>query len=895
MRQALHVIIPITVLGILLGLRIADPGIMQQLRWLTFDTYQRLAPRAYDPDLPVKIIDIDDESLERLGQWPWPRILLARLIEKLASAGAAAIAFDMVFAEPDRSSPEQTLNLWPPTDEVLALRSNLASLPSHDELFTTSVSAIPVVAGFVLTQTPTERTPAKKGTFAIAGDDPRPFVLGYRGAVTNLQKIENAATGNGAFNSTPEADLVIRRVPLVLKLNEELYPSLAAEALRVAQGAKTYIIKSSGASATTAFGEHTGIDSIKIGQFEVRTDGSGRLFLHYTPSLADRYIPAWKVFEEKINPTQIAGKILFVGTSAAGLHDLRATSLQRAVPGVEVHAQLLEQMLTGEFLERPSFATGAEIIYMLVLGIILIVILKLFGAILSLIAGCMATAVVLYGSWYLFNSHGWLVDPVTPSLMIFVVFLTTTVISYLISESQRRFVRDAFSRYLSPVVVEQVAKDPDKLQLGGEQKIMTVLFSDIRGFTTISEHFKDDPQGLTSLINRFLTPMTDVVLAQNGTIDKYMGDALMAFWNAPLDDDKHAEHACRAALAMGGALERLNDELRNEKVLETTQTQAKTGPNLSDSMTQSTQNHGNEEELPNVDKESSGASSELMQKAQSGIPAAQYRLGKAYRDGGVVEQNLEKAAQWFKAAAEQGYAKAQRHLGTCYATGRGVAKDRVRAIMWLTLAAREGLVTAEMSLLDVLRSATPEERNEAEQKARAWVPLRPVDQKFELRIGIGISTGHCVVGNVGSMRRFDYSALGDTVNLASRLEGQTKTYGVGIIISEATRALVPDFACLELDLIAVKGKEEAVRIFGLFGLPEVSQNNAFKALEQTHNQMLALYRNQNWKQARILMEECAEIDPTLNPLYDVYRDRIGHYEHHPPGRNWDGVFTALTK
>jgi adenylate cyclase len=896
MRGKLQIIFPLAILAFMLGLRIADPGILQQIRWLTFDTYQRLEPRTYDPETPTKIIDIDDASLERLGQWPWPRTLLAQLIVKLAEAGAAAIAFDIVFAEPDRSSPNEILEQLQLPPEVQPLSDAIAAMPSHDDVFAQTVAGLPIVTGFVLTDSATYRKPAQKSTFAIAGDDPKPFVVDFEGAVVNLHQIEIAATGNGAFNSTPEGDNVIRRVPLLFQSQGELYPSLAAEALRIVQGRKTYLIKSSGASATTAFGAQTGIDTIAIGQFLAQTDDRGRMFLRFTPKVPDRYIPAWRILEGEFEPDDVAGKIVFVGTSAAGLGDLRATPLQRAVPGVEIHAQVIEQIINEEFLERPSFVIGAELIYLAVLGLLMIFLLRTVGAILSLVAGAAATTIVIGGSYYAYLAEGFLIDPIIPSMMVFVMFLTSTIISYLSSEAQRRFVRDAFGRYLSPVVVQELAKHPDQLQLGGEQRTMTILFTDVRGFTSISERFKHNPQGLTQLINRFLTPMTEVVLEHGGTIDKYMGDALMAFWNAPLEDEQHASHACQAALEIYDALDRLNAEFLEDNPIDFRPPDGKPDQEKHDPDQDTTSTNASESsEIRLSTKMPLFEFTDLLEKAESGTASAQYRLGKAYRDGAGGEQDVAAAAIWFRAAAEQGYAKAQRHLGTCYATGRGIEQDQTAALMWMALAAQQGLATAEMRLDELQRGATPEQRNEAARLVRVWQPKESEQARIQIRIGIGISTGECVVGNVGSTHRFDYSVLGDTVNLAARLEGQTKDYGVGVIVSETTRALAPDFAYLELDLIAVKGKQEAVTIYGLLGPSEMANDDSFLALQETHDRMLAAYRRQNWREARELADTCSQLDESLTALYDLYRDRIGRYELEPPGENWDGVFTALTK
>jgi adenylate cyclase len=805
MRRLLIGALPFLVLAAMLALRAWDPVLLQQLRWLAFDTYQRFQPRIYDPAMPVRIVDIDDESLARIGQWPWPRPYVADLLERLAGAGAAAIAFDMVFAEPDRSSPEQAFKLWPATLEVLALRNSVAVLPPHDGILAEAIEQAPVVTGFVLTNTkrksasPTEhafsvakplperlvapvladapagdelndppvpRAPAPKATFATAGDDPTLFVRTFTSAVANLLELETVALGNGALNSTPEVDQVIRRVPLVLALQGQLYPSLVAEALRVAQGARTNVVKSSGASGIWSFGERTGVSAMRIGQVEVPTDPEGRLWVRFTRHEAARYVPAWTVLEDDFDPDTVAGQIVLVGTSAAGLHDIRATPLDAAIPGVEVHAQAIEQILAGDFLNRPDFADGMELAYMLALGLIVIVMLRTMGAVVSFAVGGLATLLVFAGSWLSFESYGWLFDPVQPSLMVLLVFATAEGVSYIQSEAERRQIRGAFKQYLAPELVDELARHPERLRLGGEQRTMTIMFCDVRGFTSISEQYKADPQGLTALVNRLLTPMTDVVLGCKGTIDKYIGDCIMAFWNAPLDDPGHAAHACRAALGMHAAIRRLNVALAEENA----------------------------------------------------------------------------AAAPFELAGPE---------------------------------------------------AVGAEREDAADGAQSH-DLTP-RKTLEVAIGIGINTGQCVVGNMGSEQRFDYSVLGDSVNLASRLEGQSKAYAVPIIISQETQRLAPEFATLELDLIAVKGKKEAVRIFALLGEPEVAASAPFGQLRAGHRAMLEVYRQQRWDDARMLIAECRTLDHGLDDLYDVYEARIHAMQHNPPGADWDGVFVATSK
>jgi adenylate cyclase len=923
MRRLLIGAIPFLVLAAMLALRAWDPVLLQQLRWLAFDTYQRFEPRIYDPGVPVKIVEIDDESLARIGQWPWPRTYLANLLERLTEAGAAAIVFDMVFAEPDRSSPEQALKLWPATLDVLALRDSVAVLPTHDSILANAIEQSPVVTGFVLTQTgpgagvvdgsplpsaanslrdpllapvladapvdgqltgqPIARAPARKATFATAGDDPALFVRKFTSAVANLAELETIALGNGALNSTPDRDQVIRRVPLVLALHDELYPSLAAEALRVAQGAKTNVIKSSGASGIWSFGERTGVSMVRIGQFEIPTDAEGRLGLHFSKHDRARYIPAWTVLEDDFDQDTVAGQIVLVGTSALGLHDSRSTPLDPVIPGVEIHAQAIEQILAGDFLQRPDFADGLELAYMLVLGLIVIVMLRTMGAIVSFAVGGLATLLVFAGSWLSFQSYGWLFDPVQPSLMVLLVFATAEGVSYVQSEAERRQVRGAFKQYLAPELVDELARHPERLRLGGEQRTMTIMFCDIRGFTTISEQYKTDPQGLTALVNRLLTPMTDVVLGCKGTIDKYIGDCIMAFWNAPLDDPEHAAHACRAALGMHAAIRRLNVALAEESAA------AASPPERA----------GQEPAGARGEGPAGGAGSqdlaELARAANLGFAKEQYMLGKAYRDGLGATPDPAAAAHWFERSAEQGYAPAQRNIGLHYAIGEGVARDVVRAAVWLTLAEQQGTTGGEAALRELRAGLDPDQAHEVDERVRVWQPRAATGRTIKVDIGIGINTGQCVVGNMGSEQRFDYSVLGDSVNLASRLEGQSKTYAVPIIISEETQRLAPDFASLELDLIAVKGKKDAVRIFALLGEPEVAASAAFGRLRARHLAMLEAYRQQRWDEANMLMADCRALDHRLDDLYDVYATRILAMQHNPPGPGWDGVFVATSK
>jgi adenylate cyclase len=331
-------------------LRYADPFFVRALRLIAFDNFQRLDPEPYDPNLPVRIVDIDEKSLSLIGQWPWPRTTVRDLLMELTSKGAAAVAFDVLFAEPDRTSLEVVVKQLP-ASEAAAITSAMAGRPSNDDLFAAALKDTPSVLSVVLGDSGDTTVQSKAG-FAVAGDDPRPFLLGFKGVSRNLEKFDDAARGIGAFNWVADRDQIVRRVTLMFRLYETLVPSLAAEALRIAQGASTYVLKASNASGETAFGQSTGLNHIRIGDVEVPTDAGGGVYLKFRHFNKAAYIPAWKVLAGDVSREDIEGRIILVGTSAPGLLDLRATPVDAAVPGIDIHVQLLEHLLTGKFLQR---------------------------------------------------------------------------------------------------------------------------------------------------------------------------------------------------------------------------------------------------------------------------------------------------------------------------------------------------------------------------------------------------------------------------------------------------------------------------------------------------------------------------------------------------------------
>jgi len=719
-----------------IALKIGEPKVLQDLRLDIFDLYQRLHPRPFE-EVGVRIVDIDDESLRRLGQWPWSRARVAEMVDRLAQLRVAAIGFDMVFAEPDRLSPEQIVHdlegLVPEQD----LQNALAVLPDSDKRLADAISRAPVVTGFVLVSQQTPDEPAQKWGIGFAGDNPLLFLRPFLGAITNLQMLQQAAPGNGSFNAVPDRDGTIRRVFLLFRKGDQILPALSSELLRVAQGASTYLIKSSGASAQESFGAQSGIVSVKIGALEVPTDWEGALWLHFTGPRPERFVPAWQVLDGSVDPNLLAGHIVLIGTSAAGLKDLRASPLDPSGPGVEIHAQALEQMILGVRLVRPDWAGGAELAFIGLLGLFLVWFLPRLSPGICIGVGVVALLVAVGASWGAFIGEGLLIDPVMPAISVLLIFLAGSFSGYLRTERERARVRNAFSLYLAPEMVSELARSSNKLTLGGEQRMLSVMFTDIRSFSKHSEELS--PTELTSRLNRFFTPMTDQIQSHRGTIDKYIGDCIMAFWNAPLTDAEHGRHACQAALDMRRAVVAFNKEL------------------------------------------------------------------------------------------------------------------------------------------------------EAETKA-AGTHFRA------FQIGIGLSCGECLVGNMGSNRRFSYSALGEAVNQASRIEGQCKSYSVDIIVSGQLRARAPELAYIFLDRVRLVGASEPTELYFLVGDAGLAQSPGFVAWREAQEAMLAAMLARDWETAeRQLMAAHDAGGPNYDKLYAMYRERLNEFRAEPPEQSWDGIVVATEK
>jgi adenylate cyclase len=719
--------------GLLIGfaaLRVADPAPIEEFRVRTFDTFQVIAPRVKTAK-PVRIVNIDERSLAKFGQWPWPRTRVADLVTNLTRLGAVAIGFDIMFAEPDRLNPAAAADSIRNLDEET--RSKLRALPSNDDVLADAMRHSRVVLGetglpYVVAELDKELPVTG---LAMLGEDPQRFMLRFPGLLRSTPVLEAAAAGRGLLTVWTERDGIVRRVPVIMQAQGVTMPSLGFEMLRVATGSDTILIKSSEA----------GIVSVAVKGLAVPTDRNGQIwvhFAHYDPSI---YVSAADVLEGNVDPDIIAGRLVLIGTSAAGLLDIKTTPVSPVMPGVEIHAQVLEAALTGQLLSQPPWGPLAEFLAAMILGIAIIWVAPTFGPKSLIAVGAFFATLLLGTSWYYYSQQRLLIDATYPLLSTTSIYLTLIFFSFAREQTQRRQIRSAFGQYLSPALVEQLAQAPERLVLGGEEREMTIMFSDMRGFTSISETYKQDPQGLTELMNRFLTPLTNAILDRKGTIDKYMGDAIMAFWNAPLDDKEHQINACEAALDM----------------------------------------------LEQVD---------LLNK---------------------------------------------------------------------------------------------EREEEAQEGGHTYIPLN---------VGVGLNTGTCVVGNMGSDLRFDYSVFGDSVNLASRLEGQSKEYGFPIIVGSATALAARDrFAILELDFIMVKGKTEPEVIYAIAGREDTARSDRFQRLRNLTIEMLACYRSRDWDGALAAIGRGRRTDDahSLELLYSLYETRIRGFQNNPPPEDWNGAYALLTK
>ena len=700
------------------ALRLADPPQVKLARELLFDQYQKFSPRPYR-DLPVRIVDIDEASLSAIGQWPWPRNDLARLVDRLSALGAAAVAFDFVFPETDRMSPAA---LGRRADVASSLGSELAQtivsrLPDNDALLAKSMVDRNVVLGFGIVPGANEKRPPMKSGLAYTGENPAESLASFRGTTVNIPVLDEAAAGIGAISVSPQDDQgIVRQVPLLWSDGKKIYAGLALEALRAAQQAQTLLVRSTPQAPAA-------IVSVRVGDVEVPTTRGGELRIRFSHDVPERYVPALRFMgdtpDEALRPL-IENHIVLIGTSAVGLLDVRVTALGESVPGVSVHAQAIEQMILGEHLQRPDWVDPLELLWTAVFGLLIAGLGLFAGPAVALSAGLLLVVATVGGSWLAFERYGILLDPLYPAAVGLALHFALTSFRFLVTDRDKRFVRRAFGRYVSPAVLAQLEKNPQALRLGGEERELTILFLDVRSFTSLSETMT--PTALVEFVNSLLSHLSDEIVAEAGTIDKYIGDSIMAFWNAPLAVPDHVVMACRACLRMRERMQELN----------------------------------------------------------------------------------ERDAFGFRARG---------HAGAV------------------------------------------------------------------VRIGIGLNTGMACVGNVGSQTRFNYSVLGDAVNIASRVEGLCKDVGADILVTETVVAAAPHFAWIEAGSVMLRGRAAGTGIYCLVGDEAVARSERFGALKAAHADLLAAWQTDDrdsWARCRDRCVAIAESDfPMLMGIYKSPEPKLG--------------------
>ena len=664
-------------------LRIFDPFFIETARLKGIDYYQNKQEKVISEN--IAIVEIDESSLDEYGQWPWNRSLIAGGIAKAFESGAQLVVVPILFAEKDRlGGDEDLVNL---------------------------LSEAPVIIG-QSASTKGKGEPVPRG-LATIGEPLGDWLYDYPEAIGPVKELGEVAAGVGMILTAPELDGVVRRMPLVIQIKGEAYPTIPLEVIRLFSGEQSY-------QAKVGLG---GVEAIRVPGFDpIATDENSRVWLNFKYNFD-------KVSFNEADWSVVKDKIAVIGLTGEGLANTVATPTGISY-GHEITSQALQMLIDESRLQRPTESTILEVIITASFCSLLIIGALWLSYKFSLILILASLAAGPFFGNILYEKNGWLIDYTWPFACIFVTWACATFIRFINESKSKQQIKKQFEHYLAPPIVKLLQKDPSLLKLGGDTRELSILFSDLRGFTSISEHFKTNPQGLTELINRYLTPMTGCVIDYDGTVDKFIGDALMAFWNAPLDVKDHREKAIHCGKKMFNLLDKLNKEVMNEG-------------------------------------------------------------------------------------------------------------------------------------LD------------------------------ELKIGVGINTGDVVVGNMGSEQRFDYTCLGDAVNLSSRLEGQTKEYRVGIIVGEETTKGIEDrFNFVELDKIAVKGKKEGVKIFTV--LDDVSRcSNGGDA--KHHETFLSFYRKQHWNRALKMIDLNQITYPELKGYYEMMRERIETLKVNKPGKGWDTIYRATSK
>ena len=614
------------------GLRVYDVEPLKILRLKTFDYYQKIQPRTVTSNHFV-IVEITEQDLKQYGQWPWNRNFIADIHQRIINQKANTVQYNILFSEADRLNASSFVETQKLPKE---LREKLLLIPDNDQMLAQFFNISDAVLMYSVKNSATDGK-IKKPNILYKGADPTAWLYNFLGVVSNLPMLLDSAKGVGVNIMIPSIDGTVRSQPLLINTDQGIVPAQILETLRVVMNGRAYKV-------VTA---QDGVKEIYLNkQFVIRPDSNAMVNINFAQPDT---IPTISVGDLMTKDIDLTNKIVIVGLNAAGLSNLKDTPLG-LMTDMQISVQAMDTIATKTALDRDNQISLLEIIATTVLLIVFLILVPRLKVVYTALLLLITLSGTAYGSWYAYNSMNMLVDVSWPFLVLLITWSHLTFNNFAVQSRLRQQIKKQFEHYLAPDMVAKLQKDPGLLKLGGETRTMTFMFSDIRGFTPISEKYKGNPAGLTKLINRFLTRMTDIIIQNGGTIDKFMGDCIMAFWNAPLDMKDHANRAVKSAVEMQKELKKLNKELKKEK-----------------------------------------------------LPA--------------------------------------------------------------------------------------------------------------INIGIGINTGEALVGNMGSEQRFDYSVIGDDVNLASRLESSSKELGSTLVIGEKTKNQTNGFKFNSLGTIKVKGKTEKIKVF----------------------------------------------------------------------------------
>jgi len=678
-------LIAFVLLGLFVFLKVMDYSPVEILRLKSFD-YLLTSKKEVQSD-NVVIVTIDEKSIKQKGQWPWARKDIADALDKAFKKGAGIVVFPVLLSEKDRMG----------TDTVLA-------------------DFLKKQKGIVISQTPTTQKGngygIGRGHSAIGGD-PLPFIPRWNNIIGPLPIFGSNVSGVGMAATTPEIDGVVRRIPMLVGINDSIFPSITLETIRVAVGSPSYQIKSTEA----------GVEAVRVRGFKpMTTDSNGRIWLNWNYKFK-------KISYTDLDKVNLKGKIVVFGLEVEGVGGIIATPLGPKWSH-ELQAMGIESAIQGKTPVRFAFANLIEAISILLIGVFMILLIPVFGPVITYVFYPIFVGASVYGSYFTFSKYGQLWDVSFLILSCTIIFGYMVILKFLKELFLKLQIKKQFGTYLSPALVEKLQKNPELLRLGGETRELSIMFTDVRGFTAISEHYGADVQGLTQIMNRYMTAMTEKIIKNEGTLDKYIGDAQMAFWNAPLDNPYHAKDAVKTALEMLDDLDAFNEGIASE-----------------------------------------------------GVPA--------------------------------------------------------------------------------------------------------------FGMGVGINTGSVVVGNMGSDQRFDYTCLGDSVNLASRLEGQSKNYGVRLVIGEETaKQVMNDYNVIKLDTIAVKGKTIGVGIYTI-----MSKDDYDPVYWACHKDFRKNYKAGNWDRALFFLDALKKdkvFNGFLKEYYYMMEERVIEYKNNPPN-DWDGTYKATSK